>query len=88
MNNPCTLIKVFHCPIKLFAIPFRTKSIHEGLCDPWIAERDTILSKKSSGMKLGLQSYSEKTSSFCDRLQYSYVVPLMQLQSQLEILYG
>ena len=67
MNNPCTLIKVFYCPIKLFAIPSRTKSIREGLCDPRIFEWGTIPSKKSSGMKLGLRSYSEKTSS-CDHL--------------------
>jgi len=67
MNNSCTLIKVFHYPIKLFAIPSRTKSICKDRYDPWIAERGTISEKKSSGMKLGLRSYSEKTSSSYDR---------------------
>jgi len=67
MSNPCTLIKVFYCPFKLFAISSRTKSIREGLCDLWKAEWGTISGKNSSEMKLGLRSYSEKTSS-CDRL--------------------
>ena len=68
INNPCTLIKVFHCPIKLFVISSHTKSIHEGYCDPWITKRGTISGKKLSGMKLELRSYSEKTLSSCDHL--------------------
>jgi len=57
-----------HIYNKLFVILSPTNLIREGLCDPWIVEQGTISGKKSSGMKLELQSYSEKTSLSCDLL--------------------
>jgi len=85
MNNPCTLIKAFHYPIKLFAIQSHTKSIHEGCCDPWLAERGTISGKKSSGMKLELWSYSEKTSSSCLPETYSTIISRNQDHHQIKL---